>query len=267
MPTLELPEEFILDIFQASLIGRLTRGIVHNINGPIQILSMQLELLKREIEKERTARQDPCGVLAQAGSHAATDATQGQTGKQLDRVCQMQEVLGRIEEMVSIIGRRSDEGGDGPRHLLISQILEGELEFLKGDLFYKHQIETRLELPPNPPLVVAYEGLLKDLIAAVLSACIEQMRNAGKRILGVGLLHHGDAGCWGIHFSQTGNPFNAGKTAVPEMHPPEEGPISGAADPVFLALALHVARVRAAQLGGTFTVEPHRISYLFQGQP
>lgn len=40
---------YLVRHFQEYLIGSLAKGIVHNINSPLQILSMQIEFFRRKL--------------------------------------------------------------------------------------------------------------------------------------------------------------------------------------------------------------------------
>jgi hypothetical protein len=55
MGNIQVLEGFLYSCFQNSKIGYLAKGIVHNLNGPIQILSMHIEMLKMDIAKDLNA--------------------------------------------------------------------------------------------------------------------------------------------------------------------------------------------------------------------
>jgi C4-dicarboxylate-specific signal transduction histidine kinase len=247
-------EKILLDNFRSSTIGRLTKGIVHNINGPIQILSMQLELFKREIDKEKEERKT--GASPTPPPKDAED----RINKILERIAQMEEVLARIVSMVDLIASRSEDVADGIRPIAVGHLLEEEIAFWKGDLFYKHQVKTALNVSSNALVVMSNEGILKDLVDAMLGACIEQLRPAKNRELKV-TARQEEQGAWYLAMEQTGTPFPADAdwslVAEPSDAVKED---SHRIPSPHLILALFMAKARARQLNGRLTVEPQRIS-------
>ena len=47
-----------IDRYRYSSLGALLKGVVHNLNGSLQILSMQMELLQRMLSKEESKVQE-----------------------------------------------------------------------------------------------------------------------------------------------------------------------------------------------------------------
>jgi signal transduction histidine kinase len=256
MKYLTIPEKILLDSFRSSTIGRLTRGIVHNINGPIQILSMQLELFRREIDKEKEER----------GSGVSTTPphsdTEDRTNKVLERIAQMEEVLARIVTMVNLIAGRSEDTADGVRPIAVSHLLEEEIAFWKGDLFYKHQVKTTLNVSSNALVVMSNEAILKNLVDAMLGACIEQLRPVKKRELKVTAWQE-EQGAWYLAMEQTGSPFPSDADWTFVAEPPcadENDAHRTESESPHLILALHMAKAMARQLKGRLMVEPQKIS-------
>ncbi|HID98549.1 MAG TPA: hypothetical protein EYP57_10270, partial [Thermodesulfobacteriaceae bacterium] len=147
-------EAYILDCFQACLIGRLVRGIIHNINGPIQILSMQVEMLKMEFEKDSRTMES----FADSNLHESIKQPLRQLSenmrKRYERLAQMEDVLSRIENMVGIIAKRNNEETSGKKPVVFNEIIREEVEFGSSDLFFKHNVKQEIDLPDDSSLVL-----------------------------------------------------------------------------------------------------------------
>ena len=55
------PQKFLsafIDRYRCSTLGELLKGVIHNLNGSLQILSMQMELLQRALSHQDAKVQD-----------------------------------------------------------------------------------------------------------------------------------------------------------------------------------------------------------------
>ncbi|NDY43307.1 hypothetical protein G3N55_10700 [Dissulfurirhabdus thermomarina] len=241
--------DFFCQRFQDLLTGRFVKGIVHNMNGPMQILSMQIELFKRDAGQELAAiealaeSEDPAGAI-----RALVDRAKGRMAK----LAQMEESLRRLEDMINVIGKRSQDMEDGVRPSLLNQILQDELLFWQGDLFFKHQVEKEVVLGPDVPAVVAEERAIRNLVDALLACCAELLREAQERKLH--LESACDGGCTHLTVRHTGPPFPAGDEAEAE---------DGDEPPSIPSMAIRLARRWAELAGATLEITPREIRCTF----
>lgn len=249
-------QNYVIEHFQDCLVGRLVKGIVHNINGPIQILSMQLELLAMGMSSNVSALER----LADSGLPGGElEGVRKGLGDLASRVDQMEDALRRIEYNVRLASNRGDTRDREPRPLVLNTVLQEELDFWKADLFFKHQVELRLDLPEEPPIVVVPEKDIRDLLDGVLGACVEQLKGAEDKELHVFvdkapddsmILHFVHSGPAFPEATGTGDPALA--RAVPAGDP---GP-----DRVFCMLLLAIAQEVAKRLGWEVRITGSAIS-------
>ena len=260
MENIQFLERFLYSCFQNSKIGHLAKGIVHNLNGPIQILSMHIEMLKMNTEKDLK-------IIESTLVSSLPDTAANQLKEMADnlqrrtkRLSQMEEALARMENMVNVITNRSQEEEDVQRPLILNQILEEELDFWNADLFFRHKVGKQLALPTIPTLIVINEGHLRDLIDGLLDACIKQMRETEERVLKITLCQK-DESAWFLEFKHTGNAFPTDWDQDVSRYLPEVNEHTQKTyDYFFLILALNLAKVRTKQIGGTLEIEPQKIS-------
>ncbi|MEA1867850.1 MAG: hypothetical protein U9N19_07110 [Thermodesulfobacteriota bacterium] len=266
MENIQLSERFLYSCFQNSKIGHLAKGIVHNLNGPIQILSMHIEMLKMDIAKDLKATESTLALSLPDTAANQLKELADNLQKRAERFLQMEEALSHMENMVNVITNRSQEGKGMRRPLILNQVLEEELDFWNADLFFKHQVEKQLALPTIPSLIVINEAYLRDLIDGLLDACIKQMRETEKRDLKI-TLGRKDEATWSLEFEHTGNAFPSDwDQDVSKYSQKSNENTQKTSDYLFLILALNLAKVRAGQIGGTLEIEPQKASCLIPNE-
>ena len=262
MENIQFLEHLLYSCFQNCKIGHLVKGIVHNLNGPIQILSMQIEILRMDTVKDLKAVESTLALSLPDTAANQLKELADNLQRRMERLSQMEEALARMENMVNVITNRSQDGEDGQRPLILNQVLEEELDFWNADLFFKHQVGKQLALPTIPTLVVINEGYLRDLIDCLLDACIKQVRETKERDLKI-TLRQKDESAWFLEFEHTGNAFPSDWDQDISRYSSEVNEYTQkTSDYLFLVLALNLAKVRVEQIGGTLEIEPQKASCL-----
>lgn len=147
---------------QLSSLGALVRGIIHNFNGSIQILSMQMELIQ--------------GMLAN-----------GKEEKSLRLLTKLEQCLGQIDRMkgmIEILSKKGDQRDNlTPQEIYLNELLEEELSFLQHHLFFKHHIKVEKSFHPQlPPLKGIYSHLCEGLLCLIYNS-IEAMEASPQKEL------------------------------------------------------------------------------------
>ena|GEM_PF-952384 len=266
MGNIQFLENLLYSCFQNSKIGHLAKGIVHSLNGPIQILSMHIEMLKMDIAKDLKATESTLALSLPDTAANQLKELANNLQKRAERFSQMEEALSRMENMVNVITNRSQEGEDGQRPLILNQVLEEELDFWNADIFFKHRVKKQLALHTTQTLIVINEGHLRDLIDGLLDACITQMRETEERDLKI-TLRQKDRSTWSLEFEHTGNAFPTDWDQDISRYSPEVNEYTQkTSDYLFLILALNLAKVRAEQIGWTLEIEPQKASCLIPNE-
>jgi len=151
-----------LDRYRDSTLGSLVKGIIHNLNGSLQILSVQLELLQRALLKEGDKISPSLNVKAD------------QCLEQLDKMRALLETL--MER-----GIHDDQEGPQPIHL--NDLLEEEVALQHHNLFFKHHIQVVKSFSrPLPPLTgyyldfaQAFANLIQNAVEAMAQTPIKEL--------------------------------------------------------------------------------------------
>lgn len=142
-----------IDRYRYSTLGELLKGVIHNLNGSLQILSMQMELLQRMLAHEE-------------------DKIRGHVEKCLGQVDKFKGMLDLL------IQKGIHDEQDTPQPINLNELLEEELSLLHHDLFFKHQVRVQKDLSsPLPPLKGYYADFSQGLSNLIQNA-LEAMENS-----------------------------------------------------------------------------------------
>ena len=146
--------------YHYSNLGVLLKGVIHNLNGSLQILSMQMELLQRMLPQEEPKLQG-----------------------------QMEKCLGQIDKFRGMLDLLIQKGvhdeQDSPQALQLNEILEEELSVLHHNLFFKHQVKVRKELASPLPLLRGHYLDLSQGFSNLLQNALEAMEGSPQKELTV----------------------------------------------------------------------------------
>jgi signal transduction histidine kinase len=252
-------EHLLYKYFRNSKTGDLAKGIVHNLNGPIQILSMHIEMLKIDSKKDLKAIESV--LVSSLPNTAASQLKElaNNISKKTKRFSQMEDALHRMENMINIITNRSQEE-EILKPLILSQVIKEELNFWDADLFFKHKVEKQLVLPDTSTLTLINEGNFRDLINGLLDACIKQMQKTEKRVLEI-TLSQKDKSTWFLQFKHTGDAFTSDHDQDLDMYLSDiKKHMHKNPDYFSLILALNLAKSRMRKMGGTLKIESQKAS-------
>ena len=152
------------DYHRYATLGSLVKGIIHNLNGSLQVLSMHMELLEKMLK----------GKEKQFDSQIRNKM--GQCLRQVDK-------FKSIIEELSLKARRDEQ--DTPQPIEINEIFEECFSLYHHDLFFKHQIKLVRNLSPHLPSI---EGLYMDFhqgFSNLIQNAIEAMEGMDRKELTV----------------------------------------------------------------------------------
>ena len=147
-----------IDRHRAATLGSLLRGIIHNLNGSLQVLSMQMELLQRMLPQGEDNVQE-----------------------------QMEKCLGQIDRFKGmlelLIQRGIHDEQESPQSIQLNDILEEELSLLYHNLFFKHQVKVHKDLAPSLPLLRGNYMDFSQALANLIQNSLEAVENSSRKEL------------------------------------------------------------------------------------
>ncbi len=163
-------------------IGRLIKGVAHNMNGLLQVLSIQIELLKKLMAEEGKMLAD-LGALSFSGEG-------GKLRKDIEskqeicarKVGQLEEELGRLHGMTDFVVNRCSAGEESNTSMVdLNEVIKDEVTLLQADLFFKHNVKKTLNLKESLPLICARYADLSQALNHILQNAIEAVIDAEER--------------------------------------------------------------------------------------
>lgn len=164
--------------YRHSSAGRRVSGIVHQMNGPLQALSMQLELLELKVSEE-------LGYLKECPPTAA---------KQLDKLAayrrgkmhQFRLELDQLQALVRGLLRQGAHEDHQDRVFLdLNQICREELKLYFAQSFYKNQIVRRVKFKEGLPLIYGHYLDFSQSFRNLIDNALEAMEGTPRRELTV----------------------------------------------------------------------------------
>ncbi|MBN1904133.1 MAG: hypothetical protein JW927_03460 [Deltaproteobacteria bacterium] len=151
---MELSFKNLIELYKLASLGKVTGGLIHNINGPLQNIGLDLEMTQYMLKKE-------------------AEAHNGKESTILPRLRRIEEELERLNAMIKTSSNRIMH--EDRSFLNFNEYLEQELFFLNTNLYYKHNVETTLDLSEEPPninsfphdSVLAFGWLLQRVIEEI----------------------------------------------------------------------------------------------------
>ncbi|MDI6753195.1 MAG: HAMP domain-containing sensor histidine kinase [Thermodesulfobacteriota bacterium] len=138
------------------------KGIIHNLNGSIQILSMQMELLQR--------------MLANEG-----EKIQPNIQEQMEQCLEQIDKFKATVELLMQKGIHEDQ--DTSQMIQLNDLLEEEISLLRNNLFFKHQVRVKKMFSfPLPPLKGYYVDFSQGLFNLIQNA-LEAMEHSSRKEL------------------------------------------------------------------------------------
>lgn len=166
-----------------STIGVLMQGLVHNMNGPLQVLSIQIELLKKIVAEEERIISDLAALpLPAAESKELLNSLEQKRELCLNKLGQLEEEMERLQDLTALVANRCNPDEDNAASFIdLNEVIRNEVALLHADLFFKHKIQKKLELAES---VAPISGRYLDLCQVlnyILQNAIEALSDEERR--------------------------------------------------------------------------------------
>ncbi|MDA8165614.1 MAG: sensor histidine kinase [Desulfobacteraceae bacterium] len=158
-------------------VGRLFRGLLHNLNGIVQAFSMQSELFALTFQQaskllaEDVSEDDLRQRIARVRT---TLESRVKVGEQMrEKVQAAQDLLHRARLLPAFTSGGPDS--------TVADLIRIEVDFRQADMFFKHQVEKEVRLADGLPFIRRLALELHQAISALLANGAEALQSgAGK---------------------------------------------------------------------------------------
>ena len=200
-------------------LGGFIQGLIHNLNGPLQNMSMLAELI--------AAGADRADQFASTHFASHLEVWKQIQDKQKQRLQQISDQIAKVAEMLrDLVFLLELERTDGEMdvNLTVTRLIQ----VLKADLFFKHQVAVELHLAPKLPLanipasqfILALVHLFRNAMLAMRESTVKNLTIATRWQEGRVWLTLRDSGC-GFTSDQAERlfePFQSGWSAEVDKH-------------------------------------------------
>jgi two-component system NtrC family sensor kinase len=185
--------------YRYSSAGRRTGGIVHQMNGPLQVLFFHLELLEQKSQEElQHLGECPPPVAEKLG--ALRDY-------RLDKLRQFRQELEKLQALARRITLQGlQEESEDQIYLDLNQVFSQELELYQTLDFYKHQVKKKISLEPGLPPIYGHYIDFSQGFRHLLDNALEALEGVERRELVVETSLQGDCRCLRIGDTGVGIP-------------------------------------------------------------
>lgn len=140
-------------------VGRMFRGLIHNMNGVIQAFSMQIELVEMlftQVDEQLQPLLAVSDEKLKANAEKLNDLLQ-QRSRLISLMDNKMAVCRKIMQRTLSLGGISKVSES--EESSVNSIVRTEVEFLCADMFFKHKVKKEFNLQDDMPLVceVTYE--------------------------------------------------------------------------------------------------------------
>ncbi|MGD9503623.1 MAG: sensor histidine kinase [Syntrophobacteraceae bacterium] len=178
-----------------SYVGSLLQGLIHNINGPLQNISMLVEMLERgQDNMDRMARADGASI-----PRADWSAVSEKQTKRFQQLSQQVVILTEMLRDFMILQEIERNGAEVDLNLALGRLVR----VFRADLFCKHHVAVDLQIQgslpmiriPGKRLVPALIYIFKNSIDAVRESETKRLVIEGVKEDGLVRLVFRDSGC------------------------------------------------------------------------
>jgi signal transduction histidine kinase len=155
--------------------GKLVRGLIHNINGPLHNLSMLVEMMEQGHRQLDGLANDRDGEGQEAWQKLLTKQRE-----RLDRLARQVSALVDMLQDFMILQEIENSESDVDLPFVLKKLAK----IFRADLFLKHQVEVHLELQENlPPLRIPGKDLVPALMHLFQNAILALHEAPRKRLV------------------------------------------------------------------------------------
>ncbi|MBW2609249.1 MAG: hypothetical protein JRC68_02765 [Deltaproteobacteria bacterium] len=155
---IELPIHNLIRLFKMASIGKLMGGLIHNLNGPLQNLGLDIEMAHHSLKSDSGLDNDLINKIS----------------KRLNR---MEEEFDRIDQIIKISSMKAIQDEDYHKPLHLNYFIQQELLFLQTNLYFKHNVRTELSFQDDLPPLVDLPGDFVLALSWFLQSVIEELES------------------------------------------------------------------------------------------
>ncbi|MCX5894030.1 MAG: HAMP domain-containing sensor histidine kinase [Deltaproteobacteria bacterium] len=164
--------------YRHSCCGRLSGGLIHRMNTPLQVMSFQLELLEQKSQEELQ-------ILPEIGTPIG-EKLQALHRYRAQKLRQFRLELENIQALArSVILQGNYEETEDRININLNELYRRELDLYLAQPFFKHRVEKRLHFQEGLPPIKGYYLDFSQSFRNLLENALEAMEDSERCCLTV----------------------------------------------------------------------------------
>jgi signal transduction histidine kinase len=169
-------EEAYLGQTADAAVGRLFRGLLHNLNGTIQALSMQGELIGMLLPNMGKKLAEVAAAKSLEGGREIIEDIRATLTSRAGMLEQMGEKVKTAQDILRRTSLLTEVTDPGSKYT-VESVIRCEVEFRMADYFFKHQVKKELRLASGLPPVRRLAIELHQVVFVLLVNGSEALQN------------------------------------------------------------------------------------------
>ncbi len=236
-------EEAYLAQSQDAALGRMFRGIIHNLGGVIQVFSLQADLSGMMLDKAMAVLEQ----IRQTGPAPEVDTLHDLLTRRADSLSQMQEKVRQSQQILQrthILPDFRQLPGTVP--YTVNSVIGTEVEFMSADSTFKHKVSKVIILAEALPSLTRFQLELHQIMHILLANGLEAMQGMEGAEIVVESIKEGE----GIGVRVQDNGPGLSSEAAAHLYEPFYSSREG-----HLGLGLYLAKTLITRCGGEISCE------------
>jgi C4-dicarboxylate-specific signal transduction histidine kinase len=236
-------EEAYLAQSQDAAVGRMFRGIIHNLNGFIQVFSLHTDLSGMMLDKAMAV----LAQMRQAGATPEMDTLHDLLSRRADSLSQMKEKVRQSQQLLqrTLILPQFRQLPVGVSYT-VNSVIETEVEFISADSTFKHKVQKKMALAEGLPPLTRFQLELHQIVHILLANALEAVQGMEGAEIAVESAREGE----GVGVRVQDNGPGLTPEAAAHLYEPFYAAKEG-----HLGLGLYLARKLIARSGGEISWE------------
>lgn len=144
-----------------ALAGRMLAGVVHNLSSPIQMVTLSLDRMEMLMERGEDPHIEKSWKHLKLGTNKLTD--------------QIKLLGSKVQQMQDV----------EPREIDLAQMAQEQLAYWEADMFFKHRVEYKFDLPLGCTRVRAAYADVALSFNALIANALEALEASSQAVLKV----------------------------------------------------------------------------------
>lgn len=153
-------------IYQTATLGKLMSGLIHNLNGPLQNIGIDMEMMMHLLMENRSLEDD---LIDDFGN----------------RLKRMEGEFDTINQLIRTAAAKANLDEDSHEYLNINDFLEQEFSFLNANLHFKHNVQKDFVFQEDLPLIARLPKGAATALSWYIQALVEELEKENIRYVKV----------------------------------------------------------------------------------